>query len=124
MQYLDIRKDLLTWGEIYGKFQRSRIYLDMPKLQWSTQQRLDYLDSCHNDRPIKDWFVQETRTGEYILKYGYEQFYTLILLQHDFIQKTPEFKASVERHGIRIRVCKPSVSQKDVQEVIRRYLSE
>lgn len=126
MQYLDIRKDPLTWGEIYyKKYQKDKLYLDTPKLKWSTQQRLDYLESCYLDLPIKDWFVQQTRTGEYILKYGYEQFFALILLQHDFIQhKLPNFKASVEGQQIILRVLKPSVTKEEVQEVIRRYLNE
>ena len=125
MRYLDIRKNTLTWDEIYRLFNTNRIYLDIPKLKWTTQQRLDYLDSCNSDQPVRDWFVQQTRTGEYILKYGYEQFYTLILLQHDLIQhKDPIFKVSVSRQPIILRVIKPSVSEEEVQEVIRRYLNE
>lgn len=126
MQHLDIRETAKSWFGLYGRFLNSKLcpLTDKPRV-WSTKQKSDYLESLYYGNPTKSWFVQETRVGHWILKYGHEQFYTLLDFQNDIFQSSlANWTVSVTDQLIKIQVIRYSVSQEDVQETIRRYLSE
>lgn len=125
MQYLDIRETKKDWHNLYRDFLNNKFFpLTIRTRTWSTQQQLDYLESLYHGNPTKYWFVQQTKIGHWVLKYGHEQFYTLLDFQMGMIKHRNSWEVGVSHQDIIIKVIRPSVSQEDVQEVIRRYLSE
>lgn len=126
MQYFDIRETDKSWFELDRLFNNNKFFplTNKPRL-WTTQQQLDYLESLYYGNPTKSWFVQETKVGHWVLKYGHEQFYTLLDFENDLLSYNKDnWLYSVANQSINIRIIRPSVSEQDVQEVIRRYLSE
>lgn len=133
MQYLDIRYDYIDFNHILRKYKASSFIVEPYQRKWSNQQRLDYLHSLlwsswvgrvvHMTRP---WIVRQSRENVLTLLYGQEQFLTLLDVIEGRINYGDDysFQNDVYASEIVLCLCKPSLPEQDVQEIIRRYLSE
>jgi len=118
--YEDIRdSNILTSHAI----KRGRIHLQPnQKFYWSTQKKLDYLESLAVLLPVQHWIVQEDLRGHWHVLYGFEQYKAIEDLFTGWIQKTEKFQSHVESTYIDVKVIRPSTPAWYVQEVLRRYL--
>ena len=133
MQYLDIRCEYIDFNHILRKYKAGGFIVKPQDRKWANQQRLDYLHSLlwssaigytvHLTRP---WIVKQSRENILTLLYGQEQFLTLLDVVEGMINYGEDysFQNDVYASEIVLCICKPSLPEADVQEVIRRFLSE